>query len=108
MAPAGVAPEHDHDGASEPLLDRICGAFLQSARLLADHTPRKIRVPVVFFRARDNAEKDLLLSLEAITSGAIEIEEADACHYSLLDPVSASRIGAVLNRHMSRVIASAA
>jgi enterobactin synthetase component F len=105
MGLAGTAPDPGQDGASEPLFDRICAAFVQSARLLAEHTPQKTRGPVVFFRATDNFDVNLRLSLEAISSGAIEIEQADACHYSLFDPLLASKIGAALNRHLIEAIA---
>lgn len=107
MGLADTAPAPGQDGASDPLLDRICAAFVHSARLLANHAPQKIRGSVVFFRATDNVDVDLRLSLEAITSGAIEIEQADACHYSLFDLAQASKIGAALNRHLIEAIAQA-
>jgi enterobactin synthetase component F len=105
MGLAGTAPDAGQDGASELLLDRICATFVQSARLLAEHTPQKTRGPVIFFRATDNVDVNLRLSLEAVTSGSIEIEQADACHYSLFDPVQASKIGAALNRRLIEAIA---
>jgi enterobactin synthetase component F len=97
----------DQDGASEPLLQRISAAFVQSARLIAEHTPSKIRGPIVFFRAKDNAQGDLSSSLGMIRRGAIEIEEADACHYSLFDVEHAGKIGVAINRYMTRTITGA-
>jgi enterobactin synthetase component F len=105
MDGAGAVPQPGQESASEPLLDRISAAFIRSAVLLADHTPQKIRGSVVFFRAADNIDADLSSSLAAITSGDIEIENADASHYALFDPVSAASIGAALGRHLIRVFA---
>ena len=86
--------------ANEPWLDRIRRAFAQSARLLEGYMPPRIRAPIVFIRARDNVAKDLRVSLDAVTSGVIEIEEANATHYSLFDPPHAGEIGASLSRHL--------
>jgi hypothetical protein len=76
-------------------------AFVQSPRLLAAYTPRKIGCPIVFFRASDNVDRNLRVSLAEITSGAITIEDAHASHYSLLDPQHASTLGAALSRHLT-------
>jgi amino acid adenylation domain-containing protein len=88
------------DEMSEALLDRIAAAFEWSGRLLADHTPHRVRAPLVFVRATDNLDADLCASLGAVSSGAIEIVQADAGHYSLFEPPHAARIGAVLSRNM--------
>lgn len=92
----------DQEGAGEHLLKRIHTLFVQSSRLIAEHTPHKIRSPIVFFRAKDNAESDLSSSLGMVTGGAVEIEETDACHYSLFDLEHAGKIGAAINRYMTR------
>ncbi|MCS3725198.1 non-ribosomal peptide synthetase [Bradyrhizobium betae] len=90
------------DETSEDLLDRIAAAFEWSGRLLADHTPRRVRAPLVFVRATDNLDADLSSSLGAVTSGAIEIVGVDAGHYSVFEPPHAARIGAILSRNMIR------
>ncbi|MEB6568997.1 hypothetical protein MXL90_13775, partial [Enterococcus faecalis] len=90
------------DEMSEALLDRIAAAFEWSGRLLADHTPRRVRAPLVFVRATDNLDADLRASLGAVTSGAIEIVEADTGHYAMFEPPHAAGIGAILSRNMVR------
>lgn len=88
------------DDMSEALLDRIAAAFEWSGRLLAEHTPHRVRAPLVFIRATDNLDADLRASLGAVTCGAIEIVQADAGHYSLFEPPHAAKIGAILSRNM--------
>jgi thioesterase domain-containing protein len=90
------------DEMSEALLDRIAAAFEWSGRLLADHTPHRVRAPLVFVRATDNLDADLCASLGAVSSGAIEIVQADAGHYSLFEPPHAARVGAILSSNMVR------
>ena len=101
-----VASWSGGDGMSQSLLDRIAAAFVQSGLLLADHTPHRVHAPLVFVRAADNLDADLRSSLAAVTSGAIEIVQADAGHYSLFEPPHAAKIGAILSRNMIRTINS--
>jgi thioesterase domain-containing protein/aryl carrier-like protein len=86
----------------EALRDRIAAAFEWSRRLLADHAPHRVRAPLVFVRATDNLDADLCASLGAVSSGAIEIVQADAGHYSLFEPPHAARVGAILSSNMVR------
>ena len=79
----------------------VLEAFRRSPRLLAAHTPRRIRAPVVFLRASDNVDPTLGASLATITDGAIAIEPVAAGHYALFDPPHVTEVGAILNRYLN-------
>lgn len=99
-----VASRPGGDGISQSLLDRIAAAFVRSGLLLADHSPHRVQAPLVFVRAADNLDADLRSSLATVTSGAIEIVQVDAGHYSLFEPPHAAKIGSILSRNMIRTI----
>jgi amino acid adenylation domain-containing protein len=80
---------------------RIESAVRRSATLLDDHRPRRIHAPVVFLRARDNRDEELVSRLERLTRGPIAIEEMDAGHYALFEQDYAPAVGSVLNRYMT-------